>query len=276
MEPNTTTTEQLTSQASSTGLPGSNTPVIEPAQAIDSTSSLATPPPVETLPAPPTDLLTQLQELMQVGGPVVWILCAMSVLALSILLIKLWQFARLQPESTKDVEQALALWKQHDSEAALKSLKPHRPVSQLVAAAMRGSLDPLARPQLLKDELQRMASARLEALRALLRPMELIAGLAPLLGLLGTVLGMITAFQQMEAAGSQVDPSVLSGGIWTALLTTAVGLIVAIPVLAAHSWLERKTERVAALMNDSVTRVFTLHNGAPAVSKAANEVACAA
>lgn len=70
-------------------------------------------------------------------------------------------------------------------------------------------------------------------------------------------MGMIVAFQQMEAAGSQVDPTVLSGGIWQALLTTAVGMAVAIPVVAVHAWLERKTERVAALMSDSVTRVFT-------------------
>jgi biopolymer transport protein ExbB len=69
---------------------------------------------------------------------------------------------------------------------------------------------------------------------------------------------MILAFQRMEEAGSQVDPSVLSGGIWQALLTTAVGLIVAIPVVALHNWLERKAERVAGVMQDVTTRVFTL------------------
>ncbi len=68
---------------------------------------------------------------------------------------------------------------------------------------------------------------------------------------------MILAFQQMELAGSQIDPSVLSGGIWQALLTTAVGLGVAIPAVVAHNWLDRKTERVAVLINDGVTQVFT-------------------
>ena len=63
----------------------------------------------------------------------------------------------------------------------------------------------------------------------------------------------------MAAAGNQVDPSVLSGGIWQALLTTAVGLTVAIPVVAAHTWLERKIERIAILMNDVVTQLFTSH-----------------
>ncbi len=227
-------------------------------------------------PAVPADLLQQVQDFMHIGGPVVWVLTAMSVLAVAIVLLKLWQFVRLRPESTHDVERALELWKCHEHTAALKVLDTRRPVSLLVATAIRGSLDPISRPQLLKDELQRIASRELESLRALLRPLELIAGLAPLLGLLGTVLGMITAFQQMQTAGSQVDPSVLSGGIWEALLTTAVGLVVAIPVLAAHSWLERKAERVAARMNDAVTRVFTLHNGSPAIASVATGVSCAA
>ena len=63
-------------------------------------------------------------------------------------------------------------------------------------------------------------------MRSHLRVMEVIANLAPLIALLGTVLGMIEAFQAMELAGKQVDPSVLSGSIWEALLTTAVGLII--------------------------------------------------
>ena len=76
---------------------------------------------------------------------------------------------------------------------------------------------------------------------------------------------MIVAFQNMEAAGSRVDPSVLSGGIWQALLTTAVGLAVAIPVVAVHSWMERRVERIAASLNDAVTQVFT-HQPKPPVA----------
>ena len=81
-------------------------------------------------------------------------------------------------------------------------------------------------------------------LKSGLRPLELIAGIAPLMGLLGTVLGMITAFQAMEVAGTSVDPSVLSGGIWAALLTTAIGLVVAIPTLAMHAALDSWTDRL--------------------------------
>jgi biopolymer transport protein ExbB len=84
-----------------------------------------------------------------------------------------------------------------------------------------------------------------------------IATLSPLLGLFGTVLGMINAFQELEGAGNQVDPGILSGGIWLALMTTAIGLAVAIPSVLAHNWLDRRVERHERFMESSVTQVFT-------------------
>jgi len=202
------------------------------------------------------DALDPLLNLLEIGGPIVWILCLFSMLALSIILIKLWQFFPLQAENTKDVEQALNYWKLGQLSKAQDSLKANRPVSILVKNAMAGIREqqPLA---LLKQDLSCQATDKINQFRMLLRPLEVIANLSPLLGLMGTVLGMISAFQKMEAAGNQVDPSILSGGIWQALLTTAVGLAVAIPVVAAYNWLDRKVERISASMNSHVTRVFT-------------------
>ena len=209
------------------------------------------------------DILTQhpeiqtLTEWLQLGGPVVWILAIFSIIATALILLKVWQFIKLRPESYSDVQKSLALWKQGEYEAAQLQLKKKRPVSAVVSFAMTGLHDASQNKLLLQEEIQRLASAYINQLRTYLRPLEVIANLSPLLGLLGTVLGMIVAFQQMADAGSQVDPSMLSGGIWQALLTTAVGLCVAIPVVAIHSWLDRKTERIALLMNDAVTQVFT-------------------
>ena len=118
----------------------------------------------------------------------------------------------------------------------------------------------------LREEVLRQATAALETLRSHLRGLEVIASLSPLLGLLGTVLGMIEAFRRLQEAGSQVDPAVLSGGIWEALLTTAVGLAVAIPAVAALNWLERRIERFGHRLEDSVTRVFTARLHSPAMS----------
>ncbi len=201
--------------------------------------------------------LKLLQQLLEIGGPVVWILLGFSVIAVSIVLIKIWQIMLLSPESTTTAKKAILLWKQNEPEQALSLLKISKPLDELLALSMEGLRQAEIPKELLKEELQRVASLRINQLRSYLRPLEVIASLSPLLGLFGTVLGMILAFQQMELAGSQIDPSVLSGDIWQALLTTAVGLGVAIPAVVAHNWLDRKTERVAVLINDGVTQVFT-------------------
>ena len=77
-----------------------------------------------------------------------------------------------------------------------------------------------------------------------------IAGGAPLLGFLGTVLGMIAAFQRIEALGGNVDASVLAGGIWQALLTTAAGLTVAVPAFFAHNYIVSRVHTEILGMED--------------------------
>lgn len=196
--------------------------------------------------------------LIDAGGPVVVILLLLSTVALAVVLLKWWQFAQLKLESLSAVNEALQSWRRHDSRAAIAQLAgQQQPTARLVHLALVNLQRPDIERADLREELTRAASAQLESLRSHLRTLEVIATLSPLLGLLGTVLGMIEAFQQLEAAANQIDPGVLSGGIWQALLTTAVGLGVAIPVVLAHSWLERKVERCRHNMEDAVTQVFT-------------------
>ncbi len=85
--------------------------------------------------------------------------------------------------------------------------------------------------------------------RTSLRPLEVISACAPLLGLLGTVIGMIEAFATLSSAGSDINPSLLAGGIWKALLTTAAGLIVALPALISWHIFDRNIERNIAKIN---------------------------
>jgi len=211
---------------------------------------------------PGADLLSavqsRLQDLLAAGGPVVLVLGLLSVVALAIVLLKLWQFHRLQLDRLGPVQTALQHRRLGADRAAADAVAGSvQPVAHLVAIALSGLQRPGVEPALLREELARVASVQLERLRSHLRALEIIGTLSPLLGLLGTVLGMIDAFQQLQAAGSQVDPAILSGGIWQALLTTAVGLSVAIPVVLAHAWLERRVERSGHQMEDAVTQVFT-------------------
>lgn len=200
-----------------------------------------------------------LATLVQIGGPVVAILLVLSVLALAIIVLKLWQLTSLRIGSRRYAEEAMFEWFAGRRSRALEILRGSRnPVERVLASAMVGvENNPAGEVALVREEVARVAVNELENLRSYLRGLEVIGALSPLLGLLGTVLGMIEAFRQLEAAGSQVDPALLSGGIWEALLTTAVGLAVAIPAVAALNGLERVVERTSHRIEDAVTRLFT-------------------
>lgn len=196
-------------------------------------------------------------EFLITGGPVVWILMVLSVLALSVILLKLYYFVRTRPEHNEELEVSLGYWEAGKIEEALASLNQTRFSTPLITQAMSGVLSHRSDQDILREELDRVATNQLNELRAYLPILEIIGSMSPLLGLLGTVLGMIVAFQSMEMAGNDVNPAVLSGGIWQALLTTAVGLAIAIPVTAVHNWMDRKVHRVGEQLSDAVTRVFT-------------------
>ena len=189
--------------------------------------------------------------LAAIGGPVVAVLLLFSLAASSLILLKIWQFWSQRPAANVKAGDLLHHYEQGEY-AQLKLLAKGQRNGRIRMISDAETLlqQPLPADDL-RMELFRRARLGLAPLESYLRPLEVIATLAPLLGLFGTVLGMIEAFKAMEAAGNQVDPAVLSGGIWQALLTTAVGLAVAIPVSMIHSAFERKTEtQAAALQND--------------------------
>lgn len=185
--------------------------------------------------------LTPVRDLVETGGPVVLILLITSVLTVAVILYKIWQFAAAGVGRHRRLSQAIAAWDHGDRAAARDHLKDavHYLVP-LFRNAVQGR--PTAERLIAEAE---VIFARLEKGFRLL---DTVAQLAPLLGLFGTVLGMIDAFQALEDAGSQVDPSVLAGGIWVALLTTAAGLSVAMPAALALSWFEGRmaAERILA------------------------------
>ncbi len=97
--------------------------------------------------------------------------------------------------------------------------------------------------QEIEEEINSIVDIEFNKQQSLLPSLEIISQVSPLIGLLGTVIGMIDSFNELELGGSLVDPSILAGGIWTALLTTAMGLIVAIPALVSHYFLEKKINK---------------------------------
>ena len=203
------------------------------------------------------DLLERVESTLEIGGPVVAILLLMSFVALTIVVVKLLQFGWLRIGRRRPAVNALRYWRAGQSAQALAYVEGCRnPTAQVLLRAIQGRQSGLPERKV-REEVLRFGNDILFQLRRGLRPLEVIGSLAPLLGLLGTVLGMIKAFQQLEVAGNQVNPAVLSGGIWEALLTTAIGLSVAIPVVVLLNWLERRVDHLAHDMDNLVTQVFT-------------------
>jgi biopolymer transport protein ExbB len=199
----------------------------------------------------------RLGQLIEAGGPVVLIIAFMSVIALTVALAKFLQFMIVGVGHGAGVRPALSKWSAADGAGALALVDRRRGVAAgAIACAMRhlmaGHGEAVAR-----EDAAQVAESGLQGLRSYLRVLEATAQVAPLLGLFGTVIGMMGAFQALQAAGGDADPAALAGGIWVALITTAVGLAVAIPAGLALYWFEGRIERETVLAETALTRVFT-------------------
>lgn len=204
------------------------------------------------------------------GGPAIWAIAALSVLTVALILWKLWRLALMGAWAGRRTEKAVRVWESGDVAKARAVLSGRGSIRATVArSAMDTQLSGAFDPQETREEIQRVAKNQLTRARSGLRALELIATIAPLLGLLGTVMGMITAFQALQDAGSRADPAALAGGIWEALLTTAAGMAVAIPAGAALAWFDSIADRAQGDMEDAITRILTRAPRDRAISRAA-------
>ncbi len=110
----------------------------------------------------------------------------------------------------------------------------------------------------IEKEINFLVEFEFKKIQSLLPTLEVISQVSPLIGLLGTVIGMIDSFNELELGGSLVDPSILAGGIWTALLTTAMGLIVAIPALISHYFLEKEINNLHSNLDNFLNKLSDL------------------
>src|SRR5690606_27691162 len=155
-----------------------------------------------------------------------------------------YRFLRLRNERTDTAELMMkvnAAVRERDLELALAACEEHGgPVARVLGAALIKL--PYGRPAV-EAAFQEASIQEEQTLARGLRPLATIAQVAPMLGLLGTVTGMIIAFGQISRLGTG-DPSVVANGVGQALVTTAAGLIVAIPVIMGHSFLASRVEAI--------------------------------
>ncbi|MGH1331367.1 MAG: MotA/TolQ/ExbB proton channel family protein [Paracoccaceae bacterium] len=221
-------------------------------------------PPIAAVPR----TLDRAQKFLETGGPAIWTIAALSVITLAIILWKTWRLILAGAWSRRVSGQAIAAWEAGDTQRAQALVGARRGLrSRFCAAMMRAAIsrpEPAAREDATRTARELLASAATG-----LRALELIATIAPLLGLLGTVLGMIAAFQALQEAGSRADPALLAGGIWEALLTTAAGMAVAIPASVALTYFETVIDRLRQDMESFAARIFVHQAGMVAPSQTA-------
>lgn len=206
--------------------------------------------------------MAALVAFLEKGGPAIWVIAALSVATLALILWKLWRLIALGAFAGQRAERAVTLWQDGARNAAEEAVAGRVGLRARLVRTAIGALNAGLPEARAREETTRVARRLLAEARSGLRALELIAVIAPLLGLLGTVLGMIEAFQALEASGAAADPSDLAGGIWEALLTTAAGMGVAIPAAMALSWFEAVADSARADMEDMATRLFLAGQGA--------------
>lgn len=191
------------------------------------------------------------------GGPVIIVLALLSLLSLSVIVVKLidlWPVTKGRDRR----QTALRQWDSGDKAQALKTAQSGAtPADRVLTAAME-ALTAGRAPARVEADVQRRGNEEVAHMNRLIRLLEIIAMIAPLLGLLGTVLGMIQSFQELEMAEGAANASVLAGGIWQALLTTAAGLLVAIPAAVAAGLFAARIDRAALAIESAVGELLTL------------------
>ena len=200
-----------------------------------------------------------LAETLRSGGPIVWLLIVLSVCSLALIVIKIIQ---LRDVMSGDGGRAAAFkkWSEGDKVAALKSLRRDSiPADRILRLAMQGLMNQRTR-SVLNAELEWRGNDEVSQMQRHIRLLELIAMISPLLGLLGTVLGMIQSFQELALADGAANASLLAAGIWQALLTTAAGLVVAIPAAIAATLLSERVERATQRIEAAVGQLFAIED----------------
>jgi biopolymer transport protein ExbB len=181
-----------------------------------------------------------------------------SVVALAIFCERLIRFALMRSRGAGLAEKVAALLKKGDDKKAIDLANESRsPMGRILVQAMDARDGDR---EILETVIVNATDEEVRYLSAYTQALATIGNIAPILGLLGTVIGMIKAFMVIQQMGGKVNASVLAGGIWEAMLTTALGLAVALPTMVAHSYLISKIDTYEArLQKGSVTFLKSIY-----------------
>ena len=196
-------------------------------------------------------------EFVVAGGWLMLPILLCSVAALAICVERLWSLSPSKIAPANLIAQVWIWIKEDDFDVErMRKLKMSSPLGYILAAGLTNS----SQRDTMKESIEEAASHVIHDLERYLSPLGTVASITPLLGLLGTTVGMIKVFSQIMIKGTG-DAQVLAGGISEALITTAAGLAVAIPALMMHRYFQRRIDGVVVqLEQQSLKLVDALHS----------------
>ncbi|MCB1786555.1 MAG: MotA/TolQ/ExbB proton channel family protein [Chromatiaceae bacterium] len=197
-------------------------------------------------------------ELVKAGGWVMWPIIACSVIAMAIVVERLWAYRRRKVLPTNLVAQ---IWQLHQNNqltaAHIATVRKNSSLGRVLAAGLVNRTHPR---DVMKEAIEEEGRQVVHELERYLNTLGTIATISPLLGLFGTVLGMIKVFSAITDAGVG-NPAVLAGGISEALITTAAGLSVAIPAVIFHRYLSGRVDRIVLGMEEQALKMVEVMHG---------------
>ncbi|HRY83111.1 MAG TPA: MotA/TolQ/ExbB proton channel family protein [Candidatus Cloacimonadota bacterium] len=193
------------------------------------------------------------------GGILMWILLLISISVIAIVIEKYRKISRARGLNSKLINSLQAQDKLENLRSVLRIYEDESPLSAVLSKLYLEHNDD---PQLMRESMESCADIEMHKLEKGMVWLSTFAAIAPLVGFLGTVIGMVKVFMNMQAASqSGVDISLLAGGIWEALLTTVGGLVVGIPALIFYNDLVQNLENIAKEIQDhSVAHLIRFQN----------------
>ena len=202
--------------------------------------------------------ITKVFELVKAGGWLMLPIIASSVIAMAIVIERLWMLRRGRVVPGDLVAQVWKAYRQRQlSNSYIANIRDGSPLGRIIAA---GLINRNYSRDVMKEAIEEIGHQVVHELERYLNTLGTIASITPLLGLLGTVIGMIKVFSAITVAGVG-NPTVLAGGISEALITTAAGLSVAIPSLMVHRYLSGRVRLLVVKMEEEALKIIEVMQG---------------
>ncbi len=201
----------------------------------------------------------QMSDVIQKGGPVMYVIILCSILALAVVLERVYNLHRARIDTKDFMSRVAATLKRNKIMEAIDMCNSTPgPIAQIMRAGILKHDRPRSE---IREAIEDAGVHEVPRLEKNLGVLATIAHIAPLLGLLGTVTGMVRAFQVIQEKATSlypVNPGDLAGGIWEALITTVAGLSVAIPTFVAYNYLVSRVDGFVLDMEKSATDLLNI------------------